>query len=71
MRGSIIHHLCLLGYVDASGNANYDRINDFIVNIGSLNPRKVILNFLTYDELVPIVTQIKQMYAKESKRITR
>jgi hypothetical protein len=65
MRGVIIHHLCLLGYVLPNGKPDYDRINRFIQNIGANNPRKVILNFLYLNELPAVVTQVKEMYKKE------
>jgi hypothetical protein len=70
MRGKIIHLLCTLPanpMVDASGNADYVRINNFIQNIGSLNPKRKILNYLYYGELLPVVSQVQALYEKEMK----
>lgn len=68
MRGSIIFYLCKIGYTLKDGKADYPRINEFVVNIGSNNPRKVILNYLYHDELVAVLTQVQQMYLKELSR---
>lgn len=65
--GKIIHLLSLLGYVRADGTPDYTRINTFIRNIGSRNPRGVNLNYLTVQELNQVVTQVEQIYKKESK----
>lgn len=67
MRGKIIYYLCLLGMTDERNDPDYKRINDFIANIGSNNPRKVILNYLYYNELVKVVSQVEAMYKKETK----
>jgi hypothetical protein len=71
MRGKIIHYLCLLGYVTSDDSADWDRINAFIVDIGSNNPRRVILNFLYYSELPAVVSQVEAMYRNETKRVTK
>jgi hypothetical protein len=71
MRGKIIHYLCLLGYTLANGKADFDRINEFIKGIGSNNPRKVILNYLRYDELYKVVNQVEQMYRNETNRAAK
>ena len=71
MRNKIIRYLCELGWVNDRDEADYDRINAFIVGMGSNNPRKVILNFLYYSELPKVVTQVEAMYKHESKRVTR
>lgn len=73
MRGKIIHYLCLMGMTKpdmAKGGmvADYDRINDFIMNIGSRNPKKKILNYLYDDELQAVLSQVEAMYRKELKR---
>ena len=65
MRGKITHYLCLLGYVDPQGKPDWNRIDRYIVNIGSRNPRKVILNYLYTDELKKVLTQVETMYKKE------
>ncbi|WP_443937073.1 hypothetical protein [Pedobacter sp. MW01-1-1] len=68
MRGKIIHELCLLGYVDKNGKPDFNRIDRFIVNIGSRNPRKVILNYLYPNELKAVLNQVETMYKKELNR---
>ena len=71
MRGKIIHYLCLLGYVDSNDRPDWDRINAFIVGIGTNNPRKVILNYLYYSELPKLVSQVEAMYKHELKRLNK
>jgi hypothetical protein len=68
MIGKIVHYLSLLGYVKKDGTADNARINEFIQNIGSNNPRKVILPFLFEKELKPIVTQVEARYRNEMAR---
>jgi hypothetical protein len=68
MRGKIIHYLCLMGYTTAGDQPDVDRINKFIINIGSRNPRKVILNFLYEKELQQVLIQVEAMYLNEVKR---
>lgn len=66
MRGKIIHIMCTAGgYTLPDGKADYDRINNYIKNIGSRNPRKVILNFLYHKELEQVLTQIEQIFTKQ------
>lgn len=67
MRGKIIHYLCLLGYTNNHNQPDWQRIDRFIVNIGSRNPRKVILNYLYPKELTAVLTQVEAMYKKELK----
>ncbi|SHJ75437.1 hypothetical protein SAMN02745146_0078 [Hymenobacter daecheongensis DSM 21074] len=71
MRGKVIHYLCLLGYVDDHGKADWARIDNFIVNIGSNNPRRVRLNFLYRSELPKVVSQVEAMYKHETKRLAK
>lgn len=72
MRGKVIHYLCLLGYVvKGTKNADFDRINAFIVDIGANNPRRVILNYLYYSELPKVVSQVEAMYRNEIKRLAK
>lgn len=74
MRGKIIHLLCTLPsspMVDSKGAADYERINAFIQNIGANNPKKKILNYLYYPELVPVVSQVEAMYNREMKSLTQ
>ncbi len=68
MRGKITHYLCLLGYTDNHGKPDWQRIDKFIINIGSRNPRKVILNYLYPNELKEVLTQVETMYKREVKR---
>lgn len=68
MRGKITHYLCLLGYTDNKDKPDWQRIDKFIVNIGSRNPRKVILNYLYPEELKAVLTQVEAMYKKELNR---
>lgn len=67
MRGKIVHYLCLLGYTNLDGKPDYQRIDRFVINIGTRNPRKVILNYLYPDELRSVLTQVEAMYKKETK----
>lgn len=60
-----VHYLCLMGYVTSANRPDIDRINEYIRNIGSNNPRKVVLPALTPGELNRVVTQIKARYQKE------
>lgn len=66
--GKVVHLLCLMGYVRDNGQPNYDRINKFIQNIGSRNPRQVKLNYLTVSELNAVVTQVEQIYRKSIEK---
>lgn len=69
MRNKIIHKLCLMGYVkEGTDTPDYDRINNYIQNIGNRNPKKKILNYLTYHELQQVVTQVESRYRKELKK---
>lgn len=68
MRKKILHVLGLYGMVTGENKLDYTRINDFIVNIGSRNPDKKQLNFLTNKELQAIVTQVEQIVYQPKKR---
>lgn len=68
MRNKIIHYLCMLGYTDPGGRPDYERINNYIKNIGSRNPRKVILNYLWYEELIEVLNQVEERYKKEAAK---
>ena len=70
-----IKHLChLMGMIDRNVRGpyryNYDRMNRFIENIGSNNPRKVHLHLLSYYELKKVCIQVEAMYRKEMTRYT-
>ncbi len=67
MRRKILHILAMMGYTNGSGSFDYDRINAYIENIGSNNPDKAKLNYLTNAELATITTQIEQRYKKDIK----
>lgn len=71
MRGKIIHYLCLLGFTVGKDQADWDRINAYIVGMGSNNPRKVQLNFLYHSELPKVVSQVEAMYKKELGRLAK
>jgi len=64
-RNTVIHYLALLGYTDYNGHPDYARIDGFIQRIGNRNPRRKILNYLDYEELNKVVSQVKAMYNKE------
>lgn len=70
MRNKIIHLLCTLAQtpmVDEQGKADYERINAYIQEIGSNNPKKKILNYLYYNELLPVLNQVEAMHTKQLK----
>lgn len=69
MRGKIIHYYCLMGYVDENGDPDFERINKSVQGLGT-NKRGVILNFLYVHELPDVVTQVEQMWKKESRKMT-
>jgi hypothetical protein len=60
-RRAILHQLQLLGW-------DYKRIDVFIKNIGSNNPKKKHLTNLGGADLNAIVTQVKQLYVKETAK---
>jgi hypothetical protein len=63
MRGKIWHYLCLYG-MTINGEADKYRINEFIKNIGSNNPKKKMLWYLNRLELVAVLNQVEQMVGK-------
>lgn len=63
-----VHYLCLCGMVTTANQPDYDRINDFVRNIGSNNPRRVDLRQLNATELNKVVSQIKAMYQREIQK---
>ena len=64
MRKKIWHLLCLYGMTDNRGNADADRINDFIRNIGSNNPKKKDLFYLNVKEMRAVLNQVEVMVNK-------
>lgn len=70
MRGKIIHYLCLLGMVYDDGKPNYKRINSFIAQIGSRNPKAKPLYHLSIKETHAVLNQVEAMYKYETKKNT-
>ena len=68
MRGKILAILIQMGYTLPDGTPDYARINGFIQNIGSRNPRKAILNFLYKDELALVLIQVEEYQKHEIQR---
>lgn len=62
MWGKIIYLMTQMGYINKKGTADYTAINKFIQNIGSNNPRKVVMAFLTPSECGAVLTQVKARY---------
>jgi hypothetical protein len=67
MRGKIIHLLCLMGYTHEDGEADFDRINNFVKNIGKNNPKKKVLYWLTIKETLAVLNQVEAIYKKSIK----
>lgn len=67
MRGRIIHQLCTLGMTNTEGKADFEKINEYIKNIGKNNPRQVSLNYLYYNELKKVAKQIEAWAKSVSK----
>jgi len=66
MAKKIIHGLCLCGMTTERGYPDYERINDFVKNIGSRNPkRKKNIHFLTHEETLAVLNQVQAMTRKE------
>ncbi len=62
MQGKIIGYMKLMGYVVDSGLEDLKRINNFIINIGTNNPRKAELWYLRKSELIKVLNQVEQRY---------
>jgi hypothetical protein len=70
-----IKHLChLMGLITRSHGGqypyDYSRMNHFIENLGSNNPRKVHLHLLSWYELKKVTAQVEQVYRKEMTRFS-
>ena len=65
MRAKIIHLLCLYGMVTGQGKPDFDRINRFVQNIGSNNPKKKKLYVLSPREMRLVLNQVDVMMHKE------
>lgn len=59
IRGRIIHLLCELGMTTEDDKPDYERIKQYIQNIGKNNPRRATLNYLNQNELKAILKQIE------------
>lgn len=65
--GYLINMMKLMGYTVEGGDVDWKRINRFVENIGSRNPkRKKNIRKLTFEELGAVLTQVEAMYKKES-----
>jgi hypothetical protein len=65
MRGKILHLLGVYGMIQANGNLDYNRIDSYIRNIGSNNPKKYPLKWLGTKELLAVLNQVNAMVRKE------
>lgn len=65
MRGKIIYYLCTYGMTNHAGQPDYTRINKFIRNIGSNNPKKKKLYYLSPTEMRGCLNQVEAMVKKE------
>lgn len=68
MRNKIVHLLCLYGMTEA-GQPDYPRINKYIQNIGSRNPRRKKLYNLSPGEMRNVLTQVEIMVNKTLKAV--
>jgi hypothetical protein len=71
MRGTVIHYLCIMpgyAFTTPDNRPDYAKINKFIQELGSTNPKRKPLLELYSKELVAVVTQVKAMYRKEVAR---
>jgi hypothetical protein len=71
MRGKVIHLMCLLGYVNGSGNADFMAINASIAAIGTNNPRKAELFGLRKSELRAVLNQVEMRYKNGLRKSTK
>lgn len=63
-RGKVQNLLRLLGW-------EWKKIDNFIINIGSNNPKRKSLNNLGGAELNAVVTQVEALYQKETNRYVK
>lgn len=68
MGKKIIHLLCEVGMTKEDATPDYDRINAFVVNIGSRNESRKKLWDLSYDEMLEVLNQVDQYHKKQLKR---
>ena len=62
MQGKVISYLKLCGYVKANGQEDLERINAFVANIGTNNPRKKGVWDLRKSELLAVLNQVETRY---------
>lgn len=68
-KAKIINHLCrVCGFVTGANEPDYERIDQFIQNIGSRNPERKILRKLSYLEMCHVCTQVVAMGKHETER---
>ena len=65
MRAKVAHLLGVYGMTDAAGKLDWLRINKFIMNIGSRNPRRKKLYNLDPQELKAVLNQVELMVKKD------
>ncbi|HRO08595.1 MAG TPA: hypothetical protein PK047_06980 [Saprospiraceae bacterium] len=65
MQRKLIHMLCLYGMTDSKGDPDMDRIQRYIAQIGSRNPKGKNLYHLSYAELLAVTNQVTAMTKKE------
>jgi len=65
MTKKIIHKLCLYGMTTVGGRPDMDRIQKFIVSIGSRNPKRKKLYALNAQETLKVLNQVSMMVEKE------
>jgi hypothetical protein len=66
-RGKIIHLLCLLGMVTDDGQPDYPRINSYVQAIGTNNPKRRKLFYLSPKEMNAVCSQVEAWYKRELK----
>lgn len=65
MQRKVIHLLCLYGMTTTDSKPDMTRIDRFIRNIGSRNPRAKGLYSLNHKELHDVLNQVDRMVSKE------
>lgn len=62
MKGKILSCFEAMGWHTPEKKLDFERVDYFIKNIGSNNPKQKPLNFLYEKELLAVLTQVEQMY---------
>lgn len=68
VRNKIIHYLCLYGMTTPQEKPDYNRINEFVTNIGARNPNKRKLFDLWPEEAIAVLNQVEVMVKKTLKK---